>query len=351
MTQSLFELEQKTDFIRRHIGPGEEDLRTLLAVVGAESLDDLIEQTVPAAIRRPGPLGIGASMTEVEALAKLKGYAAQNKVAKSYIGMGYHDTHVPHVILRNVLENPGWYTAYTPYQPELAQGRLEALLNFQQLTLDLTGMDLASASLLDEATAAAEAMALAKRMAKSKSNLFFVADDVHPQVLDVVKERAVHFGFDVAVGPAAQACAEEVFGALFQYPTTTGEVKDLRALIAAVQAQKGLACVSADLPVAAQIPGRAGGRRGAGLGPALWRAHGLRWPARRLLRHSRCLQALHAGPHHRCLQGCPWQGRPAHGDADPRAAHPPREGQLQHLYRSGAATWRASTPSTTARWG
>ncbi len=247
MTQSLFELEQKTDFIRRHIGPGEEDLRALLAVVGAESLDDLIEQTVPAAIRRPGPLGIGASMTEVEALAKLKGYAAQNKVAKSYIGMGYHDTHVPHVILRNVLENPGWYTAYTPYQPELAQGRLEALLNFQQLTLDLTGMDLASASLLDEATAAAEAMALAKRMAKSKANLFFVADDVHPQVIDVVKERAVHFGFDVAVGPAAQACAEEVFGALFQYPTTTGEVKDLRALIAAVQAQKGLACVSADL--------------------------------------------------------------------------------------------------------
>lgn len=247
MTQSLFELEQKTDFIRRHIGPGEEELRALLAVVGAESLDDLIEQTVPAAIRRPGPLGIGAPMTEVEALAKLKGYATQNQVAKSYIGMGYHDTHVPHVILRNVLENPGWYTAYTPYQPELAQGRLEALLNFQQLTLDLTGMDLASASLLDEATAAAEAMALAKRMAKSKSNVFFVADDVHLQVIDVVKERAVHFGFDVVVGPAAQAVSEEVFGAMFQYPGTTGRVTDLRALIAAVQAQKGLACVGADM--------------------------------------------------------------------------------------------------------
>lgn len=247
MTQSLFELEQKTDFIRRHIGPGEEELRALLAEVGAESLDDLIDQTVPAAIRRPGPLGIGAPMTEVEALAKLRGYAAQNRIAKSYIGMGYHDTHVPHVILRNVLENPGWYTAYTPYQPELAQGRLEALLNFQQLTLDLTGMDLASASLLDEATAAAEAMALAKRMAKSKSNLFFVADDVHPQVIDVVKERAVHFGFEVAVGPAADAVSEEVFGAMFQYPGTSGQVNDLRALIAAVQAQKGLACVGADM--------------------------------------------------------------------------------------------------------
>ncbi|QSE73842.1 aminomethyl-transferring glycine dehydrogenase [Aeromonas media] len=247
MTQSLFELEQKTDFIRRHIGPGEEEVRALLATVGAESLDDLIEQTVPAAIRRPGPLGIGAPMTEVEALAKLKGYAAKNQIAKSYIGMGYHDTHVPHVILRNVLENPGWYTAYTPYQPELAQGRLEALLNFQQLTLDLTGMDLASASLLDEATAAAEAMALAKRMAKSKSNLFFVADDVHPQVIDVVKERAVHFGFDVAVGPASDAVSEEVFGAMFQYPGTTGQVTDLRALIAAVQAQKGLACVGTDM--------------------------------------------------------------------------------------------------------
>ncbi|QXB54481.1 aminomethyl-transferring glycine dehydrogenase [Aeromonas sp. FDAARGOS 1415] len=247
MTQSLFELEQKTDFIRRHIGPGEEELRALLATVGAESLEDLIEQTVPAAIRRPGPLGIGAPMTEVEALAKLKGYAAKNQIAKSYIGMGYHDTHVPHVILRNVLENPGWYTAYTPYQPELAQGRLEALLNFQQLTLDLTGMDLASASLLDEATAAAEAMALAKRMAKSKSNTFFVADDVHPQVIDVVKERAVHFGFDVAVGPASDAVSEEVFGAMFQYPGTTGNVTDLRALIAAVQAQKGLACVGTDM--------------------------------------------------------------------------------------------------------
>ncbi|MBP4061770.1 MULTISPECIES: aminomethyl-transferring glycine dehydrogenase [Aeromonas] len=247
MTQSLFELEQKTDFIRRHIGPGEEELRALLATVGAESLDDLIEQTVPAAIRRPGPLGIGAPMTEVEALAKLKGYAAKNQIAKSYIGMGYHDTHVPHVILRNVLENPGWYTAYTPYQPELAQGRLEALLNFQQLTLDLTGMDLASASLLDEATAAAEAMALAKRMAKSKSNLFFVADDVHPQVIDVVKERAVHFGFDVVVGPAGEAVSEEVFGAMFQYPGTTGNVADLRSFIAAVQAQKGLACVGTDM--------------------------------------------------------------------------------------------------------
>ncbi|MFQ2622676.1 aminomethyl-transferring glycine dehydrogenase [Aeromonas caviae] len=247
MTQSLFELEQKTDFIRRHIGPGEEEVRALLATVGAESLDDLIEQTVPAAIRRPGPLGIGAPMTEVEALAKLKGYAAKNQIAKSYIGMGYHDTHVPHVILRNVLENPGWYTAYTPYQPELAQGRLEALLNFQQLTLDLTGMDLASASLLDEATAAAEAMALAKRMAKSKSNLFFVADDVHPQVIDVVKERAVHFGFDVVVGPAGEAVSEEVFGAMFQYPGTTGNVADLRSFIAAVQAQKGLACVGTDM--------------------------------------------------------------------------------------------------------
>ncbi|MGL5287374.1 MAG: aminomethyl-transferring glycine dehydrogenase, partial [Aeromonas sp.] len=150
-------------------------------------------------------------------------------------------------ILRNVLENPGWYTAYTPYQPELAQGRLEALLNFQQMTLDLTGMDLASASLLDEATAAAEAMALAKRTAKSKSTLFFVADDVHPQVIDVVRERAVHFGFEVKVGPAAEATGEEVFGALFQYPGSTGAVHDLRDLIAAVQAQKGLACVSADM--------------------------------------------------------------------------------------------------------
>ncbi|TPV62169.1 aminomethyl-transferring glycine dehydrogenase [Aestuariibacter sp. GS-14] len=245
---SLAQLEQKNAFVRRHIGPGEDEIQSMLEKVGASSLEDLMSQTVPKGIRLDKPIEVGEGATEVEALAALKATAGKNKIYRSFIGMGYYDTHVPNVILRNVLENPGWYTAYTPYQPEIAQGRLEAILNFQQLTIDLTGMELASASLLDEGTAAAEAMALAKRVSKNKkANLFFVADDVHPQTLDVVETRAEMFGFGIVTGPAEQAAEHDVFGALLQYPGTTGEVKDLSDIIAAVQAKKGIVAVAADL--------------------------------------------------------------------------------------------------------
>ena len=245
---SLAQLEQKNAFVRRHIGPGEDEIQSMLEKVGASSLDDLMSQTVPKGICLDKPIEVGEGATEVEALAALKATAAKNKVYRSFIGMGYYDTHVPNVILRNVLENPGWYTAYTPYQPEIAQGRLEAILNFQQVTIDLTGLELASASLLDEGTAAAEAMALAKRVSKNKkANLFFVADDVHPQTLDVVETRAEMFGFGIITGPAEQAAEHDVFGALLQYPGTTGEVKDLSEVIAAVQAKKGIVAVAADL--------------------------------------------------------------------------------------------------------
>ncbi len=245
---SLAQLEQKNAFIRRHIGPGEEEIQAMLAKVGAESLDDLMAQTVPAAIQLDKPIEVGEGQTEVNALAALKAVAGRNKINRSFIGMGYYDTHVPNVILRNVLENPGWYTAYTPYQPEIAQGRLEAILNFQQVTMDLTGLELASASLLDEGTAAAEAMALAKRVSKNKkANLFFIADDVHPQTKDVVETRAEMFGFGIVTGPAAEAADHDVFGALLQYPTSTGEVKDISDIIAAVQAKKGIVAVAADL--------------------------------------------------------------------------------------------------------
>ncbi|WP_026377365.1 aminomethyl-transferring glycine dehydrogenase [Aestuariibacter salexigens] len=245
---SLEQLEQKQDFIRRHIGPGAAEIAEMLDAVGASSLDDLMQQTVPGGIRLPTPLNIGDSKTEVEALEELKAVAGKNKIFRSFIGLGYHDTHLPNVILRNVLENPGWYTAYTPYQPEIAQGRLQAILNFQQMTIDLTGLELASASLLDEATAAAEAMALAKRVSKNKkSDTFFVADDVHPQTLDVVRTRAEMFGFDVVVGSADDAAKNDVFGALLQYPGTTGEVKDLTDIIAAVQENKGIVAVAADI--------------------------------------------------------------------------------------------------------
>ncbi len=246
--QTLAQLEQPNDFVRRHIGPGQQEIANMLEAVGASSLDDLIEQTVPAGIRLPEPLDVGIAENEVDALGQLKAVANKNTIMRSFIGMGYTDTHTPNVILRNVLENPGWYTAYTPYQPEIAQGRLEAILNFQQVTIDLTGLPLASASLLDEATAAAEAMGLAKRVSKNKKcNTFFVADDVHPQTIDVVKTRAEMFGFEVVTGAPESVTEMDVFGAILQYPNTTGAVNDLSAIIAAVQANKGIVAVAADI--------------------------------------------------------------------------------------------------------
>ncbi|MEP2653287.1 MAG: aminomethyl-transferring glycine dehydrogenase [Paraglaciecola sp.] len=248
VTHSLSQLEQTQDFVRRHIGPSDTEMAAMLSDIGATSLDDLMQQTVPEGIRLPESLKVGEAETEANALAYLKDVASKNKVMRSFIGMGYYDTLTPNVILRNVLENPGWYTAYTPYQPEIAQGRLEALLNFQQVTIDLTGMELASASLLDEATAAAEAMGLAKRMSKNrKANSFFVADDVHPQTIDVVQTRADMFGFDIIIGPASAASEHNIFGALLQYPGTSGAINDISEIIAAVQSNKGIVAVAADL--------------------------------------------------------------------------------------------------------
>ncbi|MDH4563095.1 aminomethyl-transferring glycine dehydrogenase [Pseudomonas sp. BN411] len=244
---SLSQLQQPDAFLRRHLGPDEAEQRAMLEAMGLDSLDELIVQTVPPAIRLNRPLDLPPALDEQQALAKLRGYADQNQLWTSLIGMGYYGTITPTVILRNVLENPGWYTAYTPYQPEIAQGRLEALLNFQQLTIDLTGLDLASASLLDEATAAAEAMALAKRVAKSKSNLFFVDEDCHPQTISVVQTRAQAFGFDLVVDHVDNLAQHQVFGALLQYPDTHGEIRDLRPLIAHLHGQQALACVGADL--------------------------------------------------------------------------------------------------------
>lgn len=257
---TLKQLENHGEFIARHIGPNADETTEMLAELGVSSLDELIHDTVPGAIRRDPFLSIGAPMTERDALAKLKKIAQKNKVYTSFIGLGYYDTLVPNVILRNVLENPGWYTAYTPYQPEIAQGRLEAILNFQQLTMDLTGLDLASASLLDEATAAAEAMAMAKRVSKSKSNLFYVADTVFPQTIDVVKTRAEQFGFDVIVGPAQAAVEHDIFGALLQYPDRFGQVDEIEPLIAAIQAKQGIVAVAADIMslVMLKAPGEMG---------------------------------------------------------------------------------------------
>lgn len=244
---SLSQLQDPNAFLRRHLGPDANEQRIMLQTLGVNSRVELIEQTVPPGIRLNRPLNLPPALDEEAALAKLKGYAEQNQIWTSLIGMGYHGTLTPTVILRNVLENPGWYTAYTPYQPEIAQGRLEALLNFQQMTIDLTGLELANASLLDEATAAAEAMALAKRVAKSKSNVFFVDENCHPQTLSVVRTRAEGFGFELAIDSVDNLSKHKVFGALLQYPDTHGEIHDLRPLIEQLHNQQALACVSADL--------------------------------------------------------------------------------------------------------
>ena len=245
--QTLSALEQRDEFIARHIGPCPSEIAAMLATIGASSLDQLIDQTVPAAIRLPAPLSLAGARTENEALGALKAIAGKNRVNKSLIGMGYADTLTPKVILRNVLENPGWYTAYTPYQAEIAQGRLEALLNYQQMVIDLTGLELANASLLDEATAAAEAMTMARRVSKSKSNVFFIDAACFPQTIDVMKTRAAFFGFELVLGEPKEAALQEVFGALFQYPNDEGEVTDLSGPIAAVKSRGGVTAVAADL--------------------------------------------------------------------------------------------------------
>ncbi|MCP8898946.1 aminomethyl-transferring glycine dehydrogenase [Gilvimarinus xylanilyticus] len=244
----LADLAHHDAFIGRHIGPDASQVQTMLASLGLESIDGLIEHTVPAKIRQDETLALEAAKSEVEALDELKTLASKNKLFKNFIGMGYYDTHVPHVILRNVLENPGWYTAYTPYQPEIAQGRLEGLLNFQQMIIDLTGMDLANASMLDEGTAAAEAMAMLKRQnKKNRSEVFFVAADTHPQTIAVVKTRAEHFGFEVVVDEPEKLAETDCFGALLQYPGTTGQVRDLTEIISAAHEQKKLVTVASDL--------------------------------------------------------------------------------------------------------
>lgn len=231
---------------RRHIGPSPHEMADMLKVIGYTTLDQLIDDTVPAAIRQDEPLDWGPAMTERDLLFHMRKVAAKNKLLTSLIGQGYYGTTTPPVILRNILENPAWYTAYTPYQPEISQGRLEALLNFQTMVSDLTGLEIANASLLDEATAAAEAMTMAKRGAKSKSDVFFVDENCHPQNIAVIRTRAKPLGIEVIVGAPATLKADEVFGAIFQYPGTYGYVRDFTDLIAQLHEAKALAILIAD---------------------------------------------------------------------------------------------------------
>ena len=253
MTQpSLRSLEHHDAFIERHIGPNDAEVAAMLRVVGHDSLEALTDAIVPASIKSTDPLALPSSMTEVDALAKIRTLANKNQVFRSFIGQGYYGTHVPNVILRNILENPAWYTAYTPYQAEISQGRMEALINFQQMCADLTGMEIANASLLDEATAAAEAMTLAKRSAKSKSNTFLVAGDTHPQTLNVLQTRAEPLGLSVEVVRSTDAfhqklAAGDYFGVLVQYPASSGWIAEWDRDAAVIHSHNALFVVATDL--------------------------------------------------------------------------------------------------------
>ena len=244
--RTLADLQNAAEFIARHVGPSTEDQQQMLSVLGCANLQELTAQVVPEAIAMTEDLAIVDGCPEAQALAELREIASHNKVFKSFIGQGYYGTITPNVIQRNILENPAWYTAYTPYQPEISQGRLEALINFQTMISDLTGMEMSNSSMLDEGTAAAEAMALCQRMSKSKSSRFFVDSDCLPQTIEVIKTRAEPMGIEVEVADPADF-AGEAFGILLQYPGASGEVRDYRDIIGKVQAQKGLAVMAADI--------------------------------------------------------------------------------------------------------
>jgi glycine dehydrogenase len=246
--RTLKDLQNAAEFIARHIGPSAEDQQQMLSSLGCNSLQELTAQVVPEAIAMADDLAVVDGCTEAQALTELRALAEQNKVFRSFIGQGYYNTITPNVIQRNILENPAWYTAYTPYQPEISQGRLEALINFQTMVTDLTGMQMSNASMLDEGTAAAEAMSLCQRMSKSKSTRFFVDSDCLPQTIEIIKTRAEPMGVEVVVGdPASLAADTELFGLLLQYPGASGEIRNFREVIERAQQQGGLVVMAADL--------------------------------------------------------------------------------------------------------
>ena len=244
------------EFIRRHIGPSEEDMGKMLKFIGANSLDDLIKKTVPEEILLKDKLKINNPTSEHESMKEVKIISEKNKLYKNYIGMGYYNTYMPNVILRNIYCNPGWYTAYTPYQPEVAQGRLEMLLNFQQMVIDFTGMDIANASLLDESTAAAEAIGLSRRLDKNNSNKIFISQDCNPQTIDVIKTRTEVFGLKLIIGDQDKDLSNvdgNIICGVISYPGTLGDIKDPSEAISKIHKKNGKAILGCDLLALAKL--------------------------------------------------------------------------------------------------
>ncbi len=336
---SLNEFEQASPFASRHVGTDAPDQQRMLETLGYASLEDLLADAIPSSIREKLALALPPAGSEAEVAAELRALADRNRPLTTMIGLGYYGTITPPVIRRNVLENPAWYTAYTPYQPEISQGRLEALINFQTMVEDLTGLPVAGASVLDEGTAAAEAMALAHRAARA-GDTFVVDADVLPQTLDVVRTRAVPLGLKVVVHDLAEPLpAGDVFGVLAQYPGASGRIRELAPLATAVHDRGALLVVAADLLALTLITSarRGRGRHRDGLDPALRCAARLRRPACRLPRGPCGAGAPAARPPGRGVGGRRRRARLPPRAADPRAAHPPGEGDEQHLHRPGAA--------------
>ena len=326
-------------FPHRHIGPGPEETREMLGLLGYPSLEALVDDAVPPQIRLKRPLQLPAARSEYEALAALREIASQNQVFRSYIGMGYYDCITPAVIQRNMLENPGWYTPYTPYQAEIAQGRLEALLNFQTMVIDLTGLEVANASLLDEATAAAEAMHLCHSF-KEDRKVFFVSAACHPQTIDVVKTRAGALGIEVVTGDHETfQFSDRVFGALIQYPNTFGEVFDYSGFIEQAHAAGALVAVAADLLSLTVLrpPGEFGADVALGSAQRFGIPLGYGGPHAAFFATRDAFKRSMPGRIVGVSKDSRGPPRPAACTPDPRAAHPPREGHQQHLHGAGVA--------------
>ena len=363
MTTSDREQRPRTDaspldaglpFARRHIGPAPEDQAKMLAVLGYSSLEDLVDAAVPASVHSDTPLALDAGRSEHQVLDELRELAGRNTVLTSMIGLGYYGTVTPPVILRNVLENPAWYTAYTPYQPEISQGRLEALLNFQTVVTDLTGLPVAGASLLDESTAAAEAMTLARRTSRAPADAVFVVDtDVLPQTLAVVQTRAEPLGLEVVVADvhAGGLPDRDTFGVLLQYPGTSGVVRDLGDVVTEAKEKGAVVAVAADLLALTLLrsPGEMGADIAVGTTQRFGVPMGFGGPHAGYMSVRKGLERSMPG---RLVgvsvdaDGAP--GLPARA-ADPRAAHPPREGHAATSAprRCCSRSWPACTPSTT----
>ena len=332
-------------FAERHLGPGGAEQAKMLSELGFATLDDLAAAAVPAAIRSLQPLDLPEALGESATTAELRRYASENRVVPSLIGLGYHGTLTPPVIQRNVLEDPSWYTAYTPYQPEISQGRLEALLNFQTMVSDLTGMELANASLLDEPTAAAEAMAMARRLAPSSASDRFVVDaGCHPHTIAVVQTRAEPLGIVVEVGDAAALIGGGAapFGVLVQNPSTTGEIRDLRALASHAQDVGALMVVATDLLACCLItpPGEQGADIVVGSAQRFGVPLGFGGPHAGFIATKAANARLAARSPRRCVERRRRTRRAAARAADAGTAHQAGEGDEQHLHRAGAARGR-----------